>query len=364
MTKKQVAFVAMFFAVTLLGACRIDWKQKPPKPAVYRELAGAPRFAAVPEDSVAIHYLDTPGELPAGVLPPPPKPRPRDTLDYVVLEPSYPTPEAPHHKLGALRVHSNDVPDGKQLAAFLASEAGRHGANAIVITSYRLGAVHTAVALRLSDAAPRPFEPAETLLARAPEQLAGYVPVSDVTRDLARFEPLLIEGKRGTCYAIHFALHETAELDASVRGWLRIQNDHAGGAGSMPLGDSEIGKDVPVGLRQHANVLGCPTSDRSLRVRFMGGKRTGDGFSYGRGSLYVKIYSRPIDEAELDRLSKQVEQRVSAHERRVEEHRAAVLRDCNACQRELRHCPHLTEDRCEPYKRCLMVRARQTQDCR
>jgi hypothetical protein len=269
---------------------------KRPVADIFTMAPDARSFPPVAENEVAVYNIDEPTKLPAGVLGPGGGSRrvggSMDLLDFITLEAGYPTADDPHRKLGMLVLRDADVPERRNHRSVLAEQAGLHGANAIVILSYKLASVHKAVALHLSSAQPR-YMPAAELLQTTPEKLDGYSRGAVIERKLEAFSEISIEGTGGTCYAVHAALDSDAILENQTRQNLGIHLDKMG-VGAMSGVEVFTVKNAPVSMRELVVRLGCASHDGPVRFVLSGGRIIGgDGTKlHGKGRMFFQIYSR------------------------------------------------------------------------
>lgn len=317
--------------------------------------SGVSSLPVVPSESVTILYADQRKPLPAGLWIAAPQGResPKSALELAVLDEGYPTAEDPHVKVGEVRWSSRTVLPLDKVASLIAAEAGKHGANTVLMVSYRLDAAQRAVALRLSSAQPAGFPAASELLKKAPASLKGYElagPPSE--RGLEDFQPVVVEGKRGTCYGVHIALDSFANFTPSARSRLGVTTSNAV---ALPGADQNTLANAALSVRDFATVLGCPAREGKLHIKLTAKKHAWLG--YGYGGMKLQVYTKPIALAEL---------------KKMEDLDAAKRRDCSSCEREIQQCrgndpEHPGEmlglDRCAPYVDCLKTRSRTLSDC-
>ncbi len=330
--------------------------------------AGSPgdlTFTAVPSasslppvaaDQVVILYADQRTPFPAGLsVPTSADAKPDGTLGFAILDDGYPTAAEPHAKLGELRWRSRSVLPPSKIAALLAEEAGKHGANAVLLISYRLDQTQKAVALHLSTASPTAYPPAAELLQKAPLQLTGYVPAGDVAeRGLEDYTPVVVEAKRGTCYGVHVALDSLANLTPSARHTLGVTTSDSVHR-PLPGADVHTQADAPLATRDFVSTLGCPVRNEKLYIKFAAKKHAWNG--YGRGTVKLQLYTKSIPTAELNQLDQ------TDHARYT---------DCTACLHEVQLCrgndrahpgDMLPLDQCAPYTDCLRAHSRTLDEC-
>lgn len=317
----------------------------------------APDSAAVPVAGVTIYRA--PGPFPDGVSFVPGGAR--RLVDRIALEPGYPSPAEPHVILGAVGVQPGDEPvDAAE--ARLAAEAGGHGANALIVFDRDYRAI-TALALRLSSAAPAAQPSAADLIAAA-QVPAGYAASgAPATRRLDAFEPLPLEGVRGTCYALTFALESDATLSAHARQALSLVYDSSDG--DIRATNGSIGTNLPVTTRSHTAVIGCPQVAGPISVDLQATfGSAGDAsrlHEFGSGAALFQLYTRTVTEAELQQQAATSQARWEEARRRSAEQNQ---RECAACAGILATCGTTNPADCSAYVQCLERRYVRLEQCR
>lgn len=228
------------------------------------------------------------------------------------------------------------------------------------VRSERLAAVLAsvcAVTIALGSALAQPSGPsAAQLLARPSVLLSGYAPDgAAAVRQLEYFVPFTIQGRRGTCYAIHAALESDAELDSSLMYGFALNRDFNGEMNSLPLSSMEQRPNFRNLMRDLVVVVGCPVSDMPIRIAFNDEGMRG---SFGRGTVVFQLYARPISPQRLDKVAglyKLVYQRAEIEQAAAEQQLEA---QCKECLQESLRCqasPQLSSapGRCD-INRCLL----------
>ena len=315
-----------------LGACMTASQR--PVHLDYRSAPGAAAEGAVVDGShVRVLVLTEP--LPDGIT----WGEGAKPIDKLHLEPGYPTPEAPHHVVGAVAASGDDGRDALTTAA--RAEAGRHGANAVLLLEAGQTTV-TALALWVSPAAPNEHFPAAAeLLREPPPELAGYTPrAQPIALSLAAPAPIELVLHRGDCLAVHLAL----ESDATLRplgAALMLNRKNPDGM----IDSSTFARGVTHRTRSIGNPAGCALVNGRITLSFTSRHPLGDG------QALVQLYERHASEDELAQLAAR-NQALEAEA--IERSRADDRRDCQACLPLLVRCG--TPERpasCQEYKSCL-----------
>jgi hypothetical protein len=282
-------------------------------------------------------------------------------VDRIALEPGYPDPADPHVVLGAVGVRPGDE-NVDAAEARLAAEAGRHGANALIVFDRDYRAI-TALALRLSSAAPAAQPNAADLIASA-QVPAGYAAAgAPATRRLEAFEPLSIEASRGTCYAFTFALESDATLSAHARQALGFVYDSPDG--DIRATNGSIGTNLPVTTRSHTTIVGCPQVagpiSVDLQATFGSAGDSSRIHELGNGAALFQLYTSTVTEAELQQQAAESQARWEEARRRSAEQNQ---RDCAECAGALATCGTTPAADCTAYVHCLERRYVRVEQCR
>jgi hypothetical protein len=320
-------------------------------------------FAPVPAENVVVYYGPEWEKLPEGVYTV--RGRVPRAADAVALEPNYPTASEPHVKIGAMALRMNRVRSMKEATQILALEASKRGANAVVRLPQSSDVVH-AVALRLSAAEPAlSYASAEQILSQRPDAIATYEAKGDaVVRALDPFEPLRIDGTRGTCYAVHAALEKDAVMNRRAR---RAFGLRVGSSPQLVLGKGSFASAVeaPLSQRSDAVALGCPTTDGPLLVGFNVGydsARPDADKHLGTGQLVFRVYAKTVDLRTLaEAKAAEDSQRRQADDASRRQHSSKT---CLSCSGALSRCsPGTDPGSCGPYSECLFRLGMRVNDC-
>lgn len=305
-------------------------------------------FSPMPAEAVRVY---TPGDFPDGFAGVAGGGR---MIERVALRPDYPTAEEPHRILGALGLEPTSRESIDDAVARLVAAAAEHGANALILLERSSGVVG-GLALRLSDAHPV-WEDADALLANA-EVPEGYTRWGErQATTLEAFQPVEIQASRGNCYAITFALGADAALSEHARRGLR----YSFGSGDPDIAQSSgsIAMDIPLDMRSHTRVIGCPQVDGAISIdlqAFFGASVSTDRVhELGTGPLFFQIYRRPLGRQELT-------QRAQESQRLRDEARARTQGDCRLCAAALASCGR--GGRCRAYDDCLRRQHLRAADC-
>lgn len=152
----------------------------------------------------------------------------------------------------------------------------------------------------------------------------------------------MIEGKRGTCYALAIALDKGAKLSTNAREHLRL-------AVSGPKDeehDALLGSRLTTRDRLFEQEVGCSQVDGPIAITLETSSE-----DLGQGPVEVVVHTWPIDEAALV-------ERATAHATAVQEdtarHEAGIRKRCKACLRKLDTCRDERGASCvSDYNRCL-----------
>jgi hypothetical protein len=309
--------------------------------------------APVPADRVAIFTMDT---LPDGVTVSEEEgPSPAYDLE---VEPDFPTPEDPHQILGHITL---DYPRGgqprpqREANRMFAEEAGKHGANAIVVT--RRSSKKAVVALWLSRAEPRTqFAPAGELLTTPPERAPANATPSEIeVRKLESFEPLKLESKRGVCYAVRIALGGEARLSTHARRFLRLHlnsNDR-----ELAITELGLGNDIPNTTRTFSSRIGCPQVSGHIQIdlhaAFGSAASKARVHDLGTGEVHFRVYTWQVDEKELQNQARATKESIERAETSRDAHAGRV---CSACRRRKDECLEKRRKGCvEDFDRCVFA---------
>lgn len=290
--------ISIHIAGIIVAITGCSWKPiKAATPVQFRQSLGGRPMPPLAPSQVAIY--DVSGRLPEGV-------RANDGVmareDIIKLEREYPTREQPHVELGKVYTLAPVGPrdDIRAIVGHLAAEAGKRGANTLVVGPCYPGLSCSGVALYLSSAVPNTQYPtaAEQLKVR-PGELppGGGFELALTPSSLAGPEQLRIPGKRGRCYEVYLVLEKDAALSERARRRLAVRVTRAN---EEPM-DVSVEHDIPRAHRFFNEKLGCPQRDGAMAVDFLAPADANPATEHdlGAGNAVLGVYSWTIDEAGL-----------------------------------------------------------------
>ncbi len=349
--------VVLVVVVALCGGCfgRIN------VPTHFTPADSAPSYPPVPANQVQGYRGADWEHLPEGVM----LVGRREAPTGVAVEDGFPTANDPHRVLGMLAVGTEDLPARKEeRQAFLASKVGEIGGNAYVEMPANSNTLHLGV-LHLSSATPQlGFPDSPELLSEPLGDLSAYAPSgSEVERALDPFDPFVIEGKRGTCYAVRSALRKDALLNRRARRALSLITKHKGTIVEAKGGPARL--NAPVAVRSLSTIVGCPLEDGPIQVAFNVGFDSAhpDAKTHlGAGSVMFQVYQRSVNDAELSSRAKDEAQRARAAD---DANRNSFRKhECMSCEGQLALCPAGTApEQCEPFTQCMFTKGMNVKDC-
>lgn len=338
---------------------------KPTLRPEYVSVDNAPAAAPVPASEVAVfnvRELEPP--LPEGIRV---RMGPQVKLsERLEVDASYPTPEDPHRMMGGVHVKRGGYVNEPDALSVLAEEAGRHGANALIVVEERFDYV-TALTFRLSSAQPRLAWPtAAELINTEVDYLDGFSQEGGpVTRQLQAFQPVALNAKEGRCYGLIFALDTGAAFTRHARRGLGFAFTSPDGI--IAKSEGMIGTDLPLSKRSHAKRIGCPRVDGPLEVDLQAqfglyrGATPEQLHDLGTGPIVIQLYSRPDSAAARD--SRDAERRRQMREAQPRNQNQA--RDaCFACSNARSSCSGPDPAQCKPFTDCLATRATRVEECK
>jgi hypothetical protein len=345
----RLSITQLLLPVMMLAACLPSTASTPQ----YVARPGAAARAPVPADRVTIFTMDT---LPDGVTVSD-KEGPSPAYDLEV-EPDFPTPEDPHQILGYITL---DYPRGGQpqpqseANRMFAEEAGKRGANAIVLT--KRSSKKTVVALWLSRAAPRTqFAPAGELLTTPPERApANAAPAETEVRKLESFEPVKLESKRGVCYAVRIALGGEARLSTHARRSLTLHLDS--NDRELAITEFGLGSGIPNTTRTFSSRVGCPQVSGhiaiDLHAAFGSAASRARVHDLGAGEVHFRVYTWQVGEQELQDQARATQKSIEQAETSRDAHAGKV---CSACRRRKDECLEKRRTGCvDDFDRCVFA---------
>jgi hypothetical protein len=283
----------------------------------------------------------------------------------LVLLEGFPTADDPHRRIGVLSTRSVPGQDERALAARFAAEAGRHGANAIYVLPGRIDST-LALALHVSSASPSAHWPAAKELLE--KEHAGFRDKdlrpsgAPLRRDLAQPEAIQIDARRGTCYAIAFALEPDATLSAHARRALAFavtSPDY-----EIQHTDAHLTGDWPIDRRSGTHHLGCPQTGGAMTVdlqaSFGSAMKDAKVHDLGSGPVLFQLYSHPITEAQLKERARKAKQ---AWDEARARSRAFNKEHCALCNGPLMLCGTKDPRSCDVWKDCLSRNYVHVDDC-
>lgn len=327
-------------------------------------VSGAPiEYASTAEDRPAVAaagvtIYQAPGPFPDGVSFVPGGGT--KLIERIALQPGYPNPDDPHVILGAIGVRPGDEPV-EAAEARLVEEAGRHGANALIVFDRDYRAI-TAVALRLSSAASGPQPAAADLIAAAEVPTGFELSGPPAIRRLDEFRTLRIDAVRGACYAVTVALDSDATLSSHARQALSLVYDSPDG--DIRATNGSLGTNLPVTTRSQTRVIGCPQVAGPITVDLQATfGSAGDAsriHELGQGTALFQLYTRAISEAELQQQATESSARWEEARRRSAEQ---AQRECAECASVLVSCGMTPAASCTDYLNCLARHYVRLDDC-
>lgn len=285
----------------------------------------------------------------------------------IAVERDFPNAADAHEIVGELLLGTNQIPGHKdKREAFLAEEVGKRGGNAYVEMPQSSSALHLIVLHLSSASVALAYPAAATLLAEPLPELASYQPTgAPELRQLSAFSPLVIDGKRGTCYAVRAVLDSTAMLNSLARRALELKVASPKVHLSNAKG-SKLMLGARVSVRSVAAVVGCPQADGPIPIAFNVGFNSAHpdaGSTLGTGEVQFQVYERGIAAAQLDRDSAQ---QAAQARRNDDQQRAQFSRQqCLSCNGQLAQCPGGTDPaNCQPFRDCLFRLGISVDGCR
>lgn len=343
-------------ALVFVGGCFIH--QGPALVVEYAALIEGPR-PAVAAEAVQVYLDSEAGSFPEGVTRA--RVRAERLRDRIVLEPGFPTAGDAHQMLGGLRTNRRRGENRQEAFARLAAEAGRHGANGIVVLEVGHQSV-TALAFHFSSAQPvYDFPAAEQVLAELDKE-DGYRSAAQHVQSLDRFQPIVIDGRRGRCYRLRLALGTDAQLSRHARRGLGLR--YQSGDREVRATRPNLGLDLPMTTRGFRALVGCPQADGPIEVDLwatFGSAGAGERVhELGTGAFVIEILSKRISRQELARRSQRAQQR---WDDAAQSNRDYARRNCGRCNGALLACGDDDPYSCDRYRHCLSRHSLRVQEC-
>jgi hypothetical protein len=268
-----------------------------------------------------------------------------------------PTPNQPNRRIGAIEVGgwARNARAPSDLPQRLATEAGVHGANTVVLLSDR-----KAIAIWMSSAQPVHATVAQ-LITDAQAKLASYT--AGAPRSLQLQEPgrIHLDAAKGHCYAMIIALDPTAAWFPTVREvGLQVSMDATDGWLAYTGKPDIVETNAATARRSAAIELACALEDTRVELAFeqtFGGKLLR---AIGTGTAQLVVLDKTLDAAALEALKRH--ELAGLMFNSIPDHRdsAAAERDCIVCAGSVGQCKTGNVEACALFQACLLDRKHDT----